>query len=251
MLKEERLDFILQKLKANQVVKLSDLSSSLSVSEDTIRRDIETLDRNGLCLKVRGGAVPHSPNKQAHAFKDRVNASENQKTVIAQKALQLIQPGSTILLDGGTTTFKLATLFPESLQLTVITNSIPVVNALFDHPNIEVILAGGRIFKSSQVTMGIETLKLLEKVRVDLCFTGVCSLHPKLGVTAPNLDEAEVKRTMLKSANKVVAIMTHDKLGTAESFKVCDITEVDTIITEMNHRDECFREYRDLGIQIL
>jgi DeoR/GlpR family transcriptional regulator of sugar metabolism len=65
MLKEERLDFILQKLKANQVVKLTDLSTSLQVSEDTIRRDIETLDRNGLCLKVRGGAVPHSPNKKA------------------------------------------------------------------------------------------------------------------------------------------------------------------------------------------
>jgi DeoR/GlpR family transcriptional regulator of sugar metabolism len=99
--------------------------------------------------------------------------------------------------------------------------------------------------------MGIETMRLLEKVRVDLCFTGVCSLHPKLGVTAPNLDEAEVKRTMLQSANKVVAITTHDKLGTAESFKVCDITEVDTIITEMNHRDERFKEYRDLGIQII
>src|SRR4029079_425697 len=107
MLKEERLDFILQKLKANQVVKLSDLSDSLQVSEDTIRRDIETLDKNGLCLKVRGGAVPHSPNVKVHAFKDRVHASEDQKEIIARKALGLIQPGQTILLDGGTTTYKL------------------------------------------------------------------------------------------------------------------------------------------------
>lgn len=251
MLKEERLDFILQKLKANQVVKLSDLSSSLQVSEDTIRRDIEMLDRNGLCQKVRGGAVPHSPNMQAHAFKDRVNASESQKTIIAQKAIQLIQPGSVILLDGGTTTFKLAGLLPESLSLTVITNSIPVANALMDHPNVEVILAGGKIFKSSQVTMGMETLRLMEKIRVDICFTGVCSLHPQLGVTAPNVDEAEVKRTMLRSANKVVAITTHDKLGTAESFKICDIKEVDTIITEISNRDACFKDYKELGIQVL
>ncbi len=251
MLKEERLDFILQKLKANQVVKLSDLSSSLQVSEDTIRRDIETLDRNGLCQKVRGGAVPHSPNKQAYAFKDRVNASEHQKAIIAQKAVALIQPGSTILLDGGTTTFKLASLLPENLQLTVITNSIPVVTALMDHPNIDIILAGGRVFKSSQVTTGLETIRLLEKTRVDIFFTGVCSLHPDLGVTLPNFDEAEVKRTMLQSANKVVAITTHDKLGTAESFKVCDLKEVDIIITEISNRNECFKPYKDLGIQVI
>lgn len=251
MLKEERLDFILQRLKTDQVVKLTDLSNSLQVSEDTIRRDIETLDRNGLCQKVRGGAVPHSPNKKAYAFKDRVNASEHQKAVIAQKAITLIQPGSTILLDGGTTTFKLASLIPMSLPLTVITNSIPVVTALMDHPNIEVLLAGGRIFKSSQVTTGLESIRMLEKIRVDIFFTGVCSLHPELGVTLPDFDEAEVKRTMLRSANKVVAITTHDKLGTAESFKVCDIKEVDTIITEINSQDDCFKPYKELGIQVL
>ena len=251
MLKEERLDFILQKLKADQVVKLGDLSLSLNVSEDTIRRDIETLDRNGLCSKVRGGAIPHSPNIKAHSFKERVNASEEQKTIIAQKALGLIHAGDTILLDGGTTTFKLASLLPTNIPLTVITNSIPVVNALMEHSLVEVILAGGRIFKSSQVTMGMETLRLLEKVRVDILFTGICSLHPELGVTAPNFDEAEAKRTMVQSANKVVAITTHDKIGTAESFKVCNLKDVDTIITEIASTDESFLAYKELGIHIM
>ncbi|CAN5464163.1 DeoR/GlpR family DNA-binding transcription regulator [soil metagenome] len=251
MLKEERLDFILQKLKADQVVKLGDLSFSLNVSEDTIRRDIETLDRNGLCLKVRGGAVPHSPNMQAHSFKERVNASEQQKTIIAEKALELIYSGATIMLDGGTTTFKLATLIPDNIPLTVITNSIPVVNALMDHSMVEVILAGGRIFKSSQVTMGVETLRLLDRVRVDICFTGICSLHLELGVTAPNFDETEAKRSMVQSANKVVAITTHDKIGTAESFKVCDIKAVDTIITEISSKDGSFEPYKALGINIM
>ena len=251
MLKEERLDFILQKLKTNQVVKLGDLSDSLQVSEDTIRRDIETLDRNGLCLKVRGGAVPHSPNMKAHSFKERINASENLKSIIDQKALELIYPGATILLDGGTTTFKLAGMLPTNIPLTVITNSIPVVNALMENPAVEVILAGGRIFKSSQVTMGIEAMKLMEKVRVDICFTGICSLHLALGVTAPNFDEAEVKRTMVQSANKVVAITTHDKIGTAESFKVCDIKAVDTIITEISNKDASFLPYKELGIHIM
>lgn len=249
MLKEERLDFILQKLKTDQVVKLGDLSFNLNVSEDTIRRDIETLDRNGLCQKVRGGAIPHSPN--LHAFKDRVNASEDQKIIIARKALELIEPGSTILLDGGTTTFKLAGLLPANMELTVITNSIPVVTALMDHPAIEVILAGGRVFKNSQVTMGSEALQLLDQVRVDICFTGVCCLHHELGVTTPFYDEAEVKKKMVQRAKLVVAVTTHDKIGTADSFKVCSIKEVDTIITETSKDNKVFEPYKDLGIKIL
>src|SRR5207344_2042112 len=114
------------------------------------------------------------------AFKDRVHASEDQKEMIAKKALGLIQPGQTILLDGGTTTYKLASMLPQHLSLTVITNSIPVVNVLMEHPSVEVILAGGRIFKSSQITMGMEAMRLLEQVRVDICFTGICSIHHEL-----------------------------------------------------------------------
>lgn len=251
MLKEERLDFIMKKLKANQVVKLTDLSNSLQVSEDTIRRDIETLDKNGLLQKVRGGAVPHSPNIKVYAFKDRVKASENQKEIIAEKALSMIAPGQTILLDGGTTTFKLASMLPNDFPLTVITNSIPVANALMENPMVEVILAGGRMLKSSQVTTGMETMRLLEQVRVDTCFTGICSIHHELGVTANTYDETEVKRMMVQRANKVVAITTHDKIGTAESFKVCDIDILDTIITEVDNTDELFAPYKALGIHII
>ena len=107
MLKEERLDFIINQLKSNPSVKLGQLSEALKVSEDTVRRDIESLAKNGLLTKVRGGAIPHSPN--AHSFKERIHNSEQEKGIIA-KALELVQPGSTILLDGGTTTYALAGL---------------------------------------------------------------------------------------------------------------------------------------------
>jgi len=99
--------------------------------------------------------------------------------------------------------------------------------------------------------MGLDALRLMEKVRVDICFTGICSLHLELGVTAPNFDEAEVKRAMVRSANKVVAITTQDKIGTAESFKVCDIKSVDTIITEISNKDASFEPYKALGIHIM
>lgn len=251
MLKEERLEFILQQLKTNQAVKLGSLSQLLKVSEDTIRRDIETLDREGRCLKVRGGAVPPSPNSNMHAFKDRLHASEEQKHIIAEKALSLISPGQVILLDGGTTTYQLATILPAHLAITVVTNSIPVVNVLMNHPSVEIILAGGRIFKTSEVTQGEEALHLLNQVMVDICFTGICSLHSEWGVTTPYLEESIIKRKMVARARKVVAITTSDKLNTAEPFSVCPITDIHSIVTESNPDNPIFAEYRLLGIEII
>ncbi len=249
MLKEERLDFILQKLKTNHSVKLESLSADLNVSEDTIRRDIEFLSCKGLLLKVRGGAVPHSPN--ARSFKERIHVSERDKQAVAKKAFALVEPGQTILLDGGTTTYTLATMIPQNFKLTVITNNIPIAAVLMDHPHTEVILAGGRIFKNSQVTVGVETIRMLQQIRVDTCFIGICSLHHELGVSTPDYDETEVKRIMVQQANKVVAVTTQNKIGTAESYKVCDIRAVHTIITETNPAEKLFAAYKKLGIHII
>ena len=251
MLKEERFDHILQKLESNRKVTLGELSSELSVSEDTVRRDLEALSRNGRLTKVRGGAIPHSPNTQVHAFKDRIHISETDKELIAKKALTLLKAGQTILLDGGTTTYIMAGMLPADMQLTVITNNIPIAALLTEHPLVEVILAGGKVFKSSQVTVGMEAIRLFTSLRVDICFTGICSLHDEFGITGPDLDETEVKRVMVRSANRVVAVTTLDKIGTAEPYNVCGIGMVETIITEADPESAMFAPYRALGINIL
>ena len=251
MLKEERFDYILQKLEKNRKVTLGELSADLNVSEDTIRRDIEALSRTAQLVKVRGGAVPHSPNNSVHAFKDRIHLSEADKEIIAEKALQLIHPGQTIFLDGGTTTFTIARMLPKDLTLRVVTNSIPIAALLMEHPLVEMIFAGGKILKSSQVTVGTEAINLIKRLHVDICFIGICSLHQDLGISAPDFDETEVKRAMIQSANTVVAVTTANKIGTAETFQVCDIDQVSSIITETDPDTEMFNSYRTLGITIL
>lgn len=230
MLKEERFDYILKKLKADHKVLHTELSNDLQVSEDTVRRDLEILAQNGLLIKVRGGAIPHSPHP--YAFNDRIAIHEDDKRAIAEKALSFLHDGQTVIIDGGTSTYALVKLFPPALRLTVITPSIPIAMQLMEHPGVEVILTGGRIFKSSQVTAGMETIRMLEKVRADICFMGVCSLHTEVGVTGPDMEEAAVKNVMVQSANRVISLVTSDKMGTAEPYKVCDITEMDTIITD-------------------
>ena len=247
MLKEERLDFIINRLKSNQSVKLGQLSEALDVSEDTIRRDIEGLARNGLLTKVRGGAVPHSPN--AHSFHERIHISENIKLTIAQKAIPLIKPGDAILLDGGTTTYALAGLL--DMPLTVITNNIPVAALLAGRKNMEVILTGGRILPDSQVTAGAYAISLLEQSHVDICFLGICSLHHEIAVTSMDYFECEMKRAMVSCSDRIVALTGHDKIGTSEAYKICSIDLLDTIVTEINAENEIFEPYRQRNIQIL
>ena len=247
MLREERLDFILNQLKSNPSVKLGKLSEALKVSEFTVRRDIESLDKSGLLKKVRGGAIPHSP--MPHSFKERIHISENDKLIIAEKALALINPGNTILLDGGTTTYTLGGLL--NMPLTVITNNIPVANLLASKRNLEVIIAGGRILPDSQVSAGTYAIRMLEQFHVDICFMGVCSLHHEIGVSSKDYFECEIKRAMVNCSDKVVALTEHDKIGTAESYKICSIETLDTIITEIEPENKIFTPYLKSDILIL
>jgi len=247
MLKEERLDFIINQLKSNPSVKLGGLSEALGVSEDTVRRDIESLAKNGLLTKVRGGAIPHSPN--AHSFKDRIHVSENEKLIIAKKALELIKPGSTILLDGGTTTYALAGLLEG--PLTIVTNNIPIASLLAGRTNMDVIISGGRILPDSLVTAGNYAIQLLEQSHVDVCFLGVCSLHHEIGVSSIDYLECEMKRAMVNCSDKIVALTGQNKIGTAEAFKICAIEMLDAIVTEIDPKNEIFDSYRQRNIQIL
>lgn len=248
MLKEERLDYILKKLKADHKVLHTELSNDLQVSEDTVRRDLEVLAQNGLLIKVRGGAIPHSPHP--YSFKERIGIHEDDKRTIAGKALSFLHDGQTIIMDGGTSTYTLVKMFPPNLRLTVITNSVPIAMQLMEHPSAEVILTGGRVFKSSQVTSGLDTIRMLERVRADICFLGICSLHPEAGVTGIDLGEAEVKYSMVHAGSRVIALATSDKMGTAEPFKVCDLTELDTIITD-RLEPELIQPYLKLGIKVI
>jgi DeoR/GlpR family transcriptional regulator of sugar metabolism len=237
MLKEERFDFIIRRLESNQSVKLIELSEALQVSPDTVRRDIEQLARSGLLTKVRGGAIPHSPN--AHSFKERIQIAGDEKLVIAHKALSLIRPGDTILLDGGTTTYVLATLL--NIPLTVITPNIPAAALLAERKDLQVMIPGGRILSDSQVTSGAEAIRFLRQFHVDTCFIGVCSLHHEIGVSSLDYFESE----------KIVAVGSHDKIGTAEPYKVCEIDVLDAIVTEIEPSDLLFEPYRAHNIKII
>lgn len=249
MLTAERRQLILETLRRDGKVHASDLSSTLSISEDTIRRDLRELAAAGLLQRVHGGALPRSPAQASYV--ERQQQASQAKTAIADAALQLIRNDQVIILDGGTSTLRVAQRLPPDLRATVITNSPPIAVALADHPTVEVVLIGGRLFKESLVAIGAATVEALHMIRADLCLLGVCSLHPECGISVTQLEEAHVKRAMIASSAEVVALASAEKLGTAAAYIVAPIGELTHLVTERAVSADDLAAYRSHGITII
>jgi DeoR/GlpR family transcriptional regulator of sugar metabolism len=249
MLKEERFQLILNKLSEDQKVTLKSLSKQLKVSEYTVRRDLKELTDQGLLKAVRGGAVPHSPTP--HHFADRMHYQSDVKKIIAAKAAGLLQNGQVVAFDGGTTALAIASILPQDLQITVVTNSFPVADVLESHPNIEVLFAGGRLYKSAFSTIGHDAIRFFQNIRADLYFMGICSIHPTIGVTTINYEEAEVKKAIVDVSKQVVALTPHERINTAEAFFICPATTVDIIITDEEGREVTEKHFKDSGIEVM
>jgi len=249
MLKEERFKTILNLLGQDQKVHLAVLSNILNVSEDTVRRDIKELAEQGFLKPVRGGAVPHAPGP--FHFKDRIEYGNEQKKVIAKKALAFLKNDQVVIFDGGTSAMLIAQSLPKDIRLTVVTNSFPIASILEEHENVEVLFSGGRLLKKSFVTIGNETIQFFKKFRADICLLGICSIHIDLGVTGPDYEESEVKKAMVDSSREIVALSTIEKLGTAEAYYVCPANQLTTIVTDQPDESEDFDIYRKIGIKIV
>jgi DeoR/GlpR family transcriptional regulator of sugar metabolism len=248
MYKGERQEEILKWLQKDQRVSLSALSTALKVSEDTIRRDIKEMSVRKLLKEVRGGAVPHAPGPMD--IKDRMNFAGKQKQEMAKKAIKLVKKGNVLILDGGTSTMAVASLLPKDLNLTVITNSFPVANVLDDRSDVEVLFAGGRLFRESFITSGHDTINFYKSTRADICFLGVCSIHLELGITGHHYEEAAIKKAMIESSAQVVALATPEKINTAEAFHICPINSLKGLITPSPDL-ELLQPYKQAGINVI
>jgi DeoR/GlpR family transcriptional regulator of sugar metabolism len=249
MLTEERRAVILERLRTEGKVVAAELSSSLAVSPDTVRRDLQELADAGLLRRVHGGALPPAVGAAPYAAR-RAHAPEA-KAAIARATTRLLRDGQVILLDAGTTTLEVARHLPETLRATVITNSPPIAVALADHPTVEVAVLGGTLDKDAQALIGAATIEALRSVRADVLVLGVCSLHPDVGITVVEREESYVKRAMLANAAEVVAVSSADKLGSAAPYVVAPLDELTHLVTEAPGDAAQLDAYRALGIDVV
>jgi DeoR/GlpR family transcriptional regulator of sugar metabolism len=248
MLKEERQHLILEMLRKNGKVLASELSQHFNVSEDTIRRDLRELGDAGKMVRVHGGGLPHSP--AAPNFNERLKQWPESKAALARAALNHIHAGQVIILDGSTTTLHVAEMLPPDLQAEVVTNSPVIAEALANHPCVDVVLVGGHLFKESRVTTGALTVDMFRSIHADICFLGICSLHPEVGISTMDREESYVKRAMIGGSNEVVALSSLDKLGTASPYIVAPINELTILITEHIASEDILNPYRQAGVSV-
>jgi DeoR/GlpR family transcriptional regulator of sugar metabolism len=249
LVKEERLAWILDRLSREGRVLATYLTLQLHVSEDTIRRDLRELASMRRIQRVHGGALPPSPVALKYSVRARQSVPE--KKSIARAAAILVTNGMTVFLDGGTTNVHVAESLSPHLRATVITNSVPVAAVLSEHDSVEVVLIGGRLLRSSRVTLGPEAVDAIRSYRADLFLLGTCSVDIEAGITVPHLEEAPVKRAMIAQANRVVGLVTSEKLGTAMPFVVGPVGELDAIVTEASTPAARLEPYIGAGIEII
>ncbi|MFR2776227.1 MAG: DeoR/GlpR family DNA-binding transcription regulator [Anaerostipes sp.] len=239
LLKAERQDKILDILSMEKKIIASEMSVRLGVSEDTIRRDIKELDQKGLLKKVHSGAVKSGPAKTK--FYQRLELDLDEKIRLAKKGAALIEQGSVVLIDDGTTNYQLVNQLDQRISCTIITNSIPIINLLENYPNVQVITLGGNLFKASMANLGYETMKQLDTLHPDLYFMGIYSISDEVGVTHSALDECQLKQKMLSVSSQTAALVTKEKIGSVSNYVVCNTGDLTYVITDSEDSDRLGR----------
>lgn len=240
MLKEERLQYIISQINIHNKVLSSDLSARLNVSEDTIRRDLNELTDTGQIIKVHGGAISksfHFPYSERDVYK------KEEKKEIARKAVQLIEDGMLVIAGGGTTMIELARLIPNNVYCTFLTISPVVAIELGEHPNVNVHLIGGKLSPDTQILVGAQVIHQLSEIQADLCFMGTNSLSITKGITDSDWEAVQVKKAMIRSAQQTVILSIAEKLDSIQKIKVCDLSDLTHLITDLNPDDERLKKY--------
>lgn len=242
----ERQELIVELAMANRRVEVGDLARRFGVTTETIRRDLGLLQDQKLLRRVHGGAVPwqrwrHEPSL---TVRDSQNAEEKHR--IAKRALEELPAEGSLIIDSGSTSAHFATLLPNDRQLTVVTNSIPVVQVLATSEGIEVIMIGGTLKKNTMALVDSSGVETVGSMVVDVAILGADGVSAEHGFTTPYRDEVAIKRAMMSAARRSVLLTDHSKIGNDQLHRFAWVNEVDTVITGSEASDSDFEELRAL-----
>ncbi len=254
MLQGERHLRILDALKQSRTITVRQLCDSLEASEATIRRDLATLEAEGKLERTHGGAILTSLTTLTieESYNQKENLFETQKRAIARKAFERLVDHDSIILDAGTTTLELARLIGQSnLHLTVITNSTTVSSLIAQNPNVELIAMGGKVRLNVLAAVGHMAIEFLRRFNVNKAFVAANGVSIDSGLTTPDLDEAEVKRTMLSCASERYVLVDHSKFNRVALCQIAPMSMVDVIITDSEIDESLLETYRNNDIELI
>ncbi|MDD3840500.1 MAG: DeoR/GlpR family DNA-binding transcription regulator [Clostridia bacterium] len=247
----ERQQEILNILKQEKSVTVSDLSKRFFVSEATIRRDLRELEKLDLLKKTYGGAVLlEGLNLEAPlSFRETEQKAEKEK--MGKLASDLVKDGDILIIDSSSTTLKIVDYLNDKDKLTVITNGAKTVVELGKLTNVKTYSTGGLIRENSMSLIGETARKCIQKYHADILFFSCRSISMEKGITDSSEEEAELRRIMLLNSNKSVLICDHTKFDAASFCKVCDFEHVDCLVTDKKPSNAWMEFLKSKNIEVV
>ncbi len=227
---EERLEKILELLDRENRLVTKDLPEMLHTTSVTIRKDLAMLEQRGLLKRTHGGAIRTRKLFPGLALNEKEKINLDEKMRIAKKAATLITKGDTVILDSGSTTCLIAKEIKHMQGITVITNAMNIANELMQS-DIEVVLIGGSLLKKTSTLVGPLADAALRKITADKLFMGVDGIDFEIGLTTPDIQEAETSRVMMNIAGEVILVVDSSKFGRRSLGVISKVNEIDRIIT--------------------
>lgn len=250
-----RHEYILRQLQGTGSVGTDKLCAELGASLATIRRDLDDLGSRCLLRRTRGGAVPigplfYEPFRHDASFQDKVNSLADEKRRIARAAAELVQPGETIALSGGTTTTEVARSLKALKGISIITNAVNVAMELSNQKDIEVIMTGGQLRGNWFTLVGPLASNSTEMLFADTMFIGVDGIDAKQGLTCTHPSEAEVLRKLVGHSKRKIVVADHSKLGAVAKWLLCPVSEIDMLITDTGATAKGIAQFEVLGVRV-
>ena len=237
MLAAERQNQILRQARDTGTVRTAELATQFEVTEETIRRDLEKLGHAGMLFRTHGGAIYTDISRQDLSLRDRESRQAPQKSAIARAATGLLEEGDTILLDASSTALALARVLPETLNLTVVTYALPVVERLVNRSDITLIQLGGRYDPVGKRFSGLLTENALSALHIDRFFFSGKGLDLDKGISEADEEQARLKRLVLRQAAWSCALIDDTKVSIRSRFYFAPLADLDAIVINPTAND--------------
>jgi DeoR family transcriptional regulator, fructose operon transcriptional repressor len=250
LLPAERHRRIQELLEERQVARVSTMSDLLGVSEVTVRRDLEELERLGLLERIHGGAVHTRRMRSEPRYLEAMTTYPEEKRAIGRAAAALVEPGDTLFLNGGTSTLEVFRHL-DAREIKVVTNHAGMVLEAADR-ELELLLLGGHYRAPSNSLVGPFAVDALRRVHATKTFLGVEGISRRSGVTTPAAVEAEIARLMIeRTRGEVIVVADHSKLGTVADFVICDLDNVHRLVTDPGVGEDYRAELAEAGVDVV
>jgi len=242
---------IIEILRTHNKMSVHDLAETFEVSDETIRRDLKYLESRKLLVRLHGEAMINSAHIRELEYQARSGENHYLKYEAGQLAKDLIHDGDSIAISNGTSTYEIAKAITEKQNLTVITNSILIAGELLENDSNQIIVIGGKLRKQGMGTSGSISSKFLSNFRVDYGIISVGGISLEQGVTDFTLEEAMLFRTILSIAKKKIVVADSTKFGKSGLCKVCEVEEIDILLSDSELSSGLIKQYREIGIDVI